>query len=95
MKFKKKEDQNVNASVLLRRGNKIITGGRGSKGPGRERGREGKKGSRIRYGRRQGRNTEGQEIEWRCVAVGDGELPVTTRKSQMPGKQEVPRTQRG
>ena len=51
-----------------------------------ERGREGKKGSRIRYGRRQGRNTEGQEIEWRCVAVGDGELGVATRKSQMPGK---------
>jgi hypothetical protein len=29
MKLKKKEDQSVNASVLLRRGNKIIIGGRG------------------------------------------------------------------
>ena len=27
MKPKKKEDQNVDASVLLRRGNKILTGG--------------------------------------------------------------------
>ena len=27
MKFKKKEDQSVDASVLLRRGNKIFTGG--------------------------------------------------------------------
>jgi len=27
MKLKKKEDQNVNAPVLLRRGNKIIMGG--------------------------------------------------------------------
>jgi hypothetical protein len=29
MKLKKKEDQSVDASVLLRRGNKILTGGRG------------------------------------------------------------------
>ena len=27
MKFKKKEDQSVDASVLLRRGNKILMGG--------------------------------------------------------------------
>ena len=38
MKFKKKEDQSVDASVLLRRGNKIIMGGRGREGTGRERG---------------------------------------------------------
>jgi hypothetical protein len=29
MKLKKKEDQNVDVSVLLRRGSKILTGGRG------------------------------------------------------------------
>jgi hypothetical protein len=29
MKFKKKEDKSVYASVLLRRGNKVITGDRG------------------------------------------------------------------
>ena len=54
--------------------------------------REGKKRGRIRYGRRWRRCTEGQEIEQRCVAMGDGELGVATRKSQMPGKQEPPRT---
>ena len=44
------------------------------------------KGGRIRYGRRLRRCTEGQEIEQRCAAIGDGELGVATRKSQMPGK---------
>jgi hypothetical protein len=58
---------------------------------GREEG-EGKKKGRIRYGRR---CTEVQEIEQRCVAMGDGELGVKTRKSQMPGKQEPPRTPQG
>ena len=50
---------------------------------------------RISYGRRWRRCTEGQEIEQRCVAMGDGELGVATRKSQMPGKQEPPRTPQG
>ena len=27
-------------------------------------------------------------VEQRCVAMGNGELGVVTRKSQMPGKQE-------
>jgi hypothetical protein len=36
MKLKKKEEQSVNASILHRRGNKIIIGGRGREGPGRE-----------------------------------------------------------
>jgi hypothetical protein len=40
-----------------------------------------------------GRRTKGQKIEWSCVAVGDEELGVATRQSQMPWKQEVPRTQ--
>ena len=34
MKLKRKEDQRVDASVLLRRGNKIIMGGRGREEPG-------------------------------------------------------------
>jgi len=38
---------------------------------------------------------EVQEIEQRCIAMGDGELGVATSKSQMPGKQEAPRTQHG
>ena len=37
MKLKKKEDQSVDASVLLRRGNKIIIGGRGWEGLRRKR----------------------------------------------------------
>ena len=36
--------------------------------------REAKMRGRIRYGRRWRRCTEGQEIEKRCVAMGDGEL---------------------
>jgi hypothetical protein len=39
LEFKKKEEQRVDASILHRMGNKIITGGR-SEGPGRERGEE-------------------------------------------------------
>jgi hypothetical protein len=37
MKFKKKENQSVDASVLLRRRNKIIMGGRRRDVPGRGR----------------------------------------------------------
>ena len=36
MKPKKKENQSVNISVLLRRGDKIIMGGRGRNDTGRE-----------------------------------------------------------
>jgi hypothetical protein len=31
----------------------------------------------------------------RCVAMGDGELGVATRKYEKPGKQEFPRILRG
>jgi hypothetical protein len=44
----KKEDPSEDASILLRRGNKIIMGARGREGPGWERG-EGRR-ERIRYG---------------------------------------------
>ena len=37
MKLDKKEDQSVDASILLRRRNKIITGGRRREDTGRER----------------------------------------------------------
>jgi len=81
----------MNASVLLRRGNKIITGGSGrdSGGGGRRR-----TGSGV-GGDMGGGSSEGQEIEQRHVAAGDEELGIATRKSQMPGKQESPRTQQG
>jgi hypothetical protein len=72
VKLKKKKDQSVDAPILLRRGNKIITGCRGKKGPWKERGGRGKGGGcRIRYGKRQERSTEGQEIEQKYVAVVD------------------------
>jgi hypothetical protein len=37
--------------------------------------------------------TEGHEYEQRCIIIGDVELEVATKKSQMQGKQEAPRTQ--
>jgi hypothetical protein len=37
--------------------------------------------------------TKGQEIEQRCTVMWDEELEAATRKFQMPGKQEAPRTQ--
>jgi hypothetical protein len=43
MKLKKMEDQSEDASILHRRGNKIITGGRGRLGPGKESMGKGKK----------------------------------------------------
>jgi hypothetical protein len=56
MKHKKKKERSVDASVLLRRENKIITGGRGWEGLERKRGGErGKRGQgRISYGKKQG-----------------------------------------
>ena len=43
MKLKKNKDQSVDASFLLRRGNKIITGGRGRESLGRETGEGGER----------------------------------------------------
>jgi hypothetical protein len=42
-----------------------------------------------RYGRRLGRYTEHQEIEENYVAMGDWELKVANRKSQMPGEKKL------
>jgi hypothetical protein len=47
MKLKKKEDQRVDASALLRRGDKIIKGSRGWEGLGRKRRGRGEKRGRI------------------------------------------------
>ena len=76
-KLKKNEDQSVDSSPLLRRDER--NGMRGVGG----------KGEQVRPRRRQERST-GQEIQQRSVAVGDRELELATRKSQMLGKQEVP-----
>jgi hypothetical protein len=59
----------VDDSVLLRRGNKVITGGRGKEGLGRGRGVGEKCGGRIRCGSRLRRSTDVQEIERRCVEL--------------------------
>ena len=60
MEFKKKEDQSVDASILLRRWNKIITGGSRREGPERERGEKSKKEwDRVRCGKRQEKKYRG------------------------------------
>jgi len=41
-----------------------------------------------------GKITKCHKIEQRYVAMVDGELGVAIRKSQIPEKQEAPRTQR-
>ena len=74
MKLKKKEDQIIDASALLRRENKIIMGGRGWEGLGRNRGGGWEKGDRNRCGRKFGICTEGLEIKQRSIAIQDGEL---------------------
>ena len=51
MKFKRKKDQGVDASVLLRRGNKIIKGSRGWERLGRKRRGGGEEEGEIRDGR--------------------------------------------
>jgi hypothetical protein len=94
MTLKKKEDQSVDVSVQLRRGNKIIIGSRGWKGLRRKREGGEEKRDRIRcWSVHQGRCTEGKEIEQKSVPVGDGEQGVATRKFQITGKQEDPSTQ--
>ena len=69
-KLNKKEGPSVDASIPLRRGNKIITRCRERKGPVWEREMGGGKGCKIRYGMRQERRTEGQENELKYTAVG-------------------------
>jgi hypothetical protein len=83
----------VDASVVLRSENKIITGGRGWEGLGRKRGgrEEEKVGDRIQCERRQ----REMEIEQRFVAKVDGELGIANKMSQTPGKQEALGTHQG
>jgi hypothetical protein len=86
MKLKKKEEQNMDASALFVRGNKIITGGRSWKGLGRKRGEREEKGGQYQVWEETWEMYMGQEIEQTCVAMEEGELGVTNRKPQMPGK---------
>ena len=52
---------------------------------------EGEEVGRIRYGRRWERCTEGQEIEQRYVAMGNGE----PERPRLQESKKVPRTQQG
>ena len=86
----KKEDQSVDASILLRSGEKYslkVERGLGRKGGvGQE-----KTGGRIRCGKSWGRCTEVQEVGKR-VSIKDGKLGLANRESQMQGKQDGPST---
>ena len=59
-----------------------------------ERGRKGKGGQNPLW-EETGEVKSGQEFEQRCLAVGEEELGVATRKSKTSGTQEIPRTQQG
>jgi hypothetical protein len=59
MKFNKKDDQSVDASILLKRGNKIIMGGRGSEGSGRKRVGGGKRGWQYQVWEETGEKSRG------------------------------------
>ena len=58
-KFNKKEGPSEDASIPLRRGNKIIMGGRGREEPGWKRGGIGEVGRSIRYGGETGEKPRG------------------------------------
>jgi hypothetical protein len=81
----------MDASVLLRSEKKQSREVECGRDFGGRKEREGKREGRTRYGRCM-RCTKDQEIERKCVAMGDRELGVTTRKFHVPGKQEPPRT---
>ena len=66
--------------IILRRGNKAITRGRGREGSGWENGGGGKRGCKIAYGRQE-RDPEGQENESKYAAVWGGGRG-TSRMSQ-------------
>jgi hypothetical protein len=86
MKLNKKKDQSVDASIPLRRENKIITGGKGERDlGGREEGEWERGGGRIRYGKRWERNPEDRECgvgEW---GGGQLESPRHQGSERFPG----------
>jgi hypothetical protein len=93
MKLKRKEDQRVDASFLLRSRNETIKGIRRREGGTWRKRREG--------GEKEGKNQVGEEMHsgsgnWTEVCSNGGWRTVSSnQKSQMPGKQEPPRTLQG
>jgi hypothetical protein len=57
-KFNKQKGPSEDASIPLRRGNKIIMGGSKREGPGREKGGSGHRGNGSRYGGRDRREAQ-------------------------------------
>jgi len=80
MKLKRKEDQRVDASVLLRRRNKIIKGSRGWEGLGRREEKERKRGAGSSMGGDGGDGQRVRKLKQRCVAMGDGETRGSNQK---------------
>jgi hypothetical protein len=75
--FNKKEGSREDVLIPLRRGNKIIIGGKRREEPGRKRDREGKRGTgkeeqNLVWLGRQERSSEGQENEWKYTAEEGG-----------------------
>jgi hypothetical protein len=93
MKLNKKDHQSVDASILLRRGNKIIMGGKWREGPKWE--REEEKWEQDQVWQETVEKSRGSGKLREYVTVWGSELRVATRKSQVPRKQEVPRTHQG
>jgi hypothetical protein len=82
VKLNKKEGQSMDASIPLRRGNKMIMGSRGRECYGWERGGE-RKGEQVQVWEETGEKSRGPEEQIGiCGGWGTG---VTIRKSQTPG----------
>jgi hypothetical protein len=80
MKLKKKKDQSVDSSVLLRRGSNIIMGGIGWEGLGRKKGEGEEKWEQDQVWEETGEMYRRSGIKQRCVAMGDGELRCSQQK---------------
>jgi hypothetical protein len=76
----RKAHQSVDATVLLSRGKRMISGKERERGIWEGERGEGERGIQFRYERRWARSTEDQEFESRCVAVGEGEQRVATKE---------------
>ena len=69
MKFNKQKGLSEDASIPLRRGNKIIRGGRRREGSGWRKQDEGQSSGRMKYGRRQERSPDNHENEYKYAAM--------------------------
>ena len=92
MKLKKKEDQSVDASVLLKRGEENNQRSRGREGLMKERGGRGEKGVQDQVWEKKGekyRKLKGGVYQW-----GDGELGYPAESSRCLEPNRFPGTNR-